>query len=79
MALTTGLGRPAARIATVAILATAAVTVRGELSQRASREGEARDRPLEVRDQGYVSSAACKSCHDAYRNDYKTKYGSKAP
>jgi hypothetical protein len=25
------------------------------------------------------AKAVCKSCHDAYRNDYKTKYGSKAP
>lgn len=25
------------------------------------------------------AKATCKSCHDAYRNDYKTKYGSKAP
>jgi hypothetical protein len=25
------------------------------------------------------AKASCKSCHDAYRNDYKTKYGSKAP
>jgi hypothetical protein len=23
--------------------------------------------------------ATCKTCHDSYRNDYKTKYGSKAP
>jgi hypothetical protein len=23
--------------------------------------------------------AACKECHDAYRNDYKNKYGSRAP
>jgi hypothetical protein len=23
--------------------------------------------------------ATCKPCHDAYRGDYKTKYGSKAP
>lgn len=23
--------------------------------------------------------ATCKGCHDAYRNDYKSKYGSKAP
>jgi hypothetical protein len=23
--------------------------------------------------------ATCKECHDAYRTDYKTKYGSKAP
>src|SRR5262245_55393481 len=23
--------------------------------------------------------ASCKECHDAYRTDYKTKYGSKAP
>jgi soluble cytochrome b562 len=25
------------------------------------------------------AKATCKECHDAYRNDYKTKYGSKAP
>jgi hypothetical protein len=25
------------------------------------------------------AKATCKSCHDAYRNEYKTKYGSKAP
>jgi len=25
------------------------------------------------------AKASCKTCHDAYRNDYKTKYGSKAP
>ena len=25
------------------------------------------------------AKATCKSCHDAYRADYKTKYGSKAP
>jgi cytochrome c556 len=25
------------------------------------------------------AKATCKPCHDAYRNDYKTKYGSKAP
>lgn len=25
------------------------------------------------------AKASCKSCHDAYRNEYKTKYGSKAP
>lgn len=25
------------------------------------------------------AKATCKGCHDAYRNDYKTKYGSKAP
>lgn len=73
VALTTGLGRPAARIATVAILVTATMTVHSELSPPASREGEARDRPLEVRDQGYVSSAACKSCHP---NNYATWHGS---
>ena len=73
VALTTGLGRPAARIATVAILVTATMTVQSELSPPASREGEARDRPLEVRDQGYVSSAACKSCHP---NNYATWHGS---
>ena len=26
-----------------------------------------------------AAKATCKACHDAYRNDYKTKYGSKAP
>ncbi len=26
-----------------------------------------------------AAKATCKECHDAYRNDYKTKYGSKAP
>jgi hypothetical protein len=26
-----------------------------------------------------AAKAVCKQCHDAYRNDYKTKYGSKAP
>ena len=25
------------------------------------------------------AKATCKECHDAYRTDYKTKYGSKAP
>jgi hypothetical protein len=25
------------------------------------------------------AKATCKECHDAYRNTYKTKYGSKAP
>lgn len=25
------------------------------------------------------AKATCKECHDAYRNEYKTKYGSKAP
>lgn len=25
------------------------------------------------------AKASCKSCHDAYRTEYKTKYGSKAP
>jgi hypothetical protein len=25
------------------------------------------------------AKATCKGCHDAYRNDYKSKYGSKAP
>ena len=25
------------------------------------------------------AKATCKSCHDAYRSDYKKKYGSKAP
>lgn len=25
------------------------------------------------------AKASCKSCHDAYRAEYKTKYGSKAP
>lgn len=25
------------------------------------------------------AKASCKSCHDAYRSEYKTKYGSKAP
>jgi soluble cytochrome b562 len=25
------------------------------------------------------AKATCKECHDAYRNDYKQKYGSKAP
>jgi hypothetical protein len=25
------------------------------------------------------AKATCKECHDAYRNDYKMKYGSKAP
>jgi hypothetical protein len=25
------------------------------------------------------AKATCKSCHDAYRAEYKTKYGSKAP
>jgi soluble cytochrome b562 len=25
------------------------------------------------------AKATCKECHDSYRNDYKTKYGSKAP
>ena len=26
-----------------------------------------------------AAKATCKGCHDAYRNDYKSKYGSKAP
>jgi hypothetical protein len=26
-----------------------------------------------------AAKATCKECHDAYRSDYKTKYGSKAP
>jgi hypothetical protein len=26
-----------------------------------------------------AAKATCKECHDAYRTDYKTKYGSKAP
>ncbi len=26
-----------------------------------------------------AAKATCKSCHDAYRAEYKTKYGSKAP
>jgi len=26
-----------------------------------------------------AAKASCKSCHDAYRNTYKTKYGSKSP
>jgi cytochrome c556 len=26
-----------------------------------------------------AAKATCKGCHDAYRNEYKTKYGSKAP
>jgi hypothetical protein len=26
-----------------------------------------------------AAKATCKECHDAYRNDYKMKYGSKAP
>jgi hypothetical protein len=25
------------------------------------------------------AKATCKACHDAHRNDYRTKYGSKAP
>ena len=25
------------------------------------------------------AKATCKECHDAYRSDYKTKYGSRAP
>ena len=25
------------------------------------------------------AKASCKGCHDAYRNEYKSKYGSKAP
>lgn len=25
------------------------------------------------------AKASCKACHDAYRTEYKTKYGSKAP
>jgi hypothetical protein len=25
------------------------------------------------------AKATCKGCHDAYRSDYKSKYGSKAP
>jgi hypothetical protein len=26
-----------------------------------------------------AAKSTCKECHDAYRTDYKTKYGSKAP
>lgn len=26
-----------------------------------------------------AAKATCKGCHDAYRSDYKSKYGSKAP
>jgi cytochrome c556 len=26
-----------------------------------------------------AAKATCKECHDAYRSDYKSKYGSKAP
>ena len=74
VALTTGFGRPAARIATVAILVAATVTVQGELSPPASREGEARDRPLAVKDQGYVSSAACKSCHPSNYATWHASY-----
>src|SRR5689334_17760620 len=74
VARTTGPGGPAARIATVAVLVTATtVTVQSEISPPASRAGEASDRPLQVIDQGYVSSADCKSCHP---KNYATWHGS---
>jgi hypothetical protein len=56
-------------------------TLKGKGKPEFKDWGSLSDKGKAAADKGDIDGvkATCKPCHDQYRNDFKTKYGSKAP